>query len=159
MARARAEHQAGVVHVVRGGKRLARARHHLPDAGPTAAGRCRRWEAERWSSQADGEADKPGGDETIRVRSRGAASPEPPAAPAHLANAPHGRYVLTARARFAHRGDEWADRVTANRAVVYRIPHDHDVARGRRYPTASWQFRPAQAVTLEPAAAAGVGWT
>jgi hypothetical protein len=41
-----------------------------------------------------------------------------PAPLAYLANAPHGRYVLTCRVRFPHRGQEWAGRVTANRATA-----------------------------------------
>ncbi|WP_069764519.1 hypothetical protein [Streptomyces sp. LUP47B] len=42
----------------------------------------------------------------------------------HLANAPHGRYLLDAAVVFKHRGQEWRDRVTANRAVAYGSVHD-----------------------------------
>ncbi|MFH9574070.1 IS200/IS605 family accessory protein TnpB-related protein, partial [Streptomyces sp. NPDC017454] len=71
-----------------------------------------------------------------------------------LANAPHGRYVLTGRIRFAHRGQEWADRVAANRAVAYRI--HHDVTRGRWYLTASWQKPVPRTLPLTAALADGV---
>ncbi|GHE38683.1 hypothetical protein GCM10017771_57420 [Streptomyces capitiformicae] len=55
---------------------------------------------------------------------------------------------------FAHRGEQWADRVTANRAVAYRI-HE-DTARGRWYVTASWTIPPVQTVPLEAARARGL---
>ncbi|GGT24435.1 hypothetical protein GCM10010254_51050 [Streptomyces chromofuscus] len=71
-----------------------------------------------------------------------------------LANAPHGRYVLTARAAFAHRGEQWADRVTTNRAVAYRIHEDTD--RGRWYLTASWTIPLVHTVPLEAARVRGL---
>ncbi|GAA4628330.1 hypothetical protein GCM10023196_044220 [Actinoallomurus vinaceus] len=70
---------------------------------------------------------------------------------AHLANAGHGRYVLAAKVSFPHRGDQWRDRVSANRAVAYRICED--VQRGRWYLTASWTIPPAKTVPLETARA------
>ncbi|MDQ0931268.1 IS605 OrfB family transposase [Streptomyces turgidiscabies] len=77
-----------------------------------------------------------------------------PAPLAHLANAPHGRYVLACRVEFAHRSTEWADRVAANRAVAYRI--HLDTGRDRWYVTASWQIPVAQTVPMEAALAHGV---
>ncbi|MGW4009225.1 IS200/IS605 family accessory protein TnpB-related protein [Streptomyces sp. NPDC004763] len=154
LARARAEWAAGRVHVVRGGKRLARLRHQLPDVGLTEAGWRERWEAARWFVQADGESGKRFGNETIRISPGGEVSLRLPGPLAHLANAAHGRYVLTARIRFAHRGQEWADRVAANRAVAYRI--HHDTMRGRWYVTASWQKPVTHTVTLAAALAEGV---
>jgi len=77
-----------------------------------------------------------GCNETIRVTPDGGVGIKLPAPLAHLANAPHGRYVLSAKVAFAHRGEQWRDRVEANRAVAYRI-HE-DTARGRWYLTASW---------------------
>ncbi|MET9386279.1 hypothetical protein ABZY09_35790, partial [Streptomyces sp. NPDC002928] len=77
-----------------------------------------------------------------------------PAPLAHLANAPHGRYVLGATVQFAHRGGEWLDRITNSRAVAYRI--HHDVTRGRWYVTASWQRTPAPLLPLKAALARGV---
>ncbi|WP_089100883.1 IS200/IS605 family element transposase accessory protein TnpB [Streptomyces hyaluromycini] len=154
LATERADWEAGVVHVVRGGKRLLTTRHHLEHAELTEAGWRARWAAQRRFLQADGESGKRYGNETIRVTPDGEVSLKLPAPLAHLANAPHGRYLLAARASFAHRGEQWADRVTANRAVAYRI-HE-DVGRGRWYLTASWTHPPVQTVPLEAARANGV---
>ncbi|MDQ0909146.1 hypothetical protein QFZ22_005131 [Streptomyces canus] len=154
LERARADHTAGTVHVVRGGKRLARTRHHLHDAQLTEDQWRRRWEAERWFLQADGESGKRYGNETIRISPDGEVSIKLPAPLAGLANAPHGRYILTAMVRFAHRGTEWADRVAANRAVAYRI--HLDVARGRWYVTAAWQIPVTRTVPIAAALAHGV---
>ncbi|MEF9901932.1 transposase [Streptomyces sp. P9-A2] len=154
LAQERADWEAGRVHVVRGGKRLARTRHHLPAAQLTQDRWRARWEAERWFLQADGESGKRYGNETIRISPDGEVSIRLPAPLSGLANAPHGRYVLTGRIRFAHRGPEWADRVAANRAVAYRI--HHDPARARWYVTASWQTPASPAVPLAAALAHGV---
>jgi hypothetical protein len=54
LARQRADREAGVVHVVRGGKRLARNRHNLAAAQLTEPQWRQRWEAARWFLQADG---------------------------------------------------------------------------------------------------------
>ncbi|WP_415942353.1 IS200/IS605 family accessory protein TnpB-related protein [Streptomyces sp. 067-1] len=154
LARASADWEAGRVGVVRGGKRLARTRHHLAAAGLTEAGWRERWEAARWFVQADGESGKRFGNETIRISPDGEVSIRLPAPLAHLANAGHGRYVLTGRIRFAHRGQEWADRVAAHRAVAYRI--HHDTTRGRWYLTASWQKPATRTVPMAAALAEGV---
>jgi IS605 OrfB family transposase len=154
LAAERAGREAGVVHVVRGGKRLARNRHNLGAAGLTEAGWRQRWEAERWFLQADGESGKRYGNETIRVTPDGEVSIKLPAPLKHLANAPHGRYVLACRVRFAHRGEQWAGRIEANRAVAYRI--HLDVGRQRWYITASWHYAPATTIPLKAALADGV---
>ncbi|MFH8926472.1 IS200/IS605 family accessory protein TnpB-related protein [Streptomyces pristinaespiralis] len=154
LGRVRAERDAGRVRVVRGGRRLARTRHHLAEAGLTEAEWRERWEAERWFFQADGESGKRFGNETIRITPEGDVSIKLPAPLAHLANAAHGRYALATKVSFAHRGSEWADRVAAHRAVAYRI--HHDTGRDRWYVTASWQIPAAQAVPLEAALAHGV---
>ncbi|WP_406215467.1 IS200/IS605 family accessory protein TnpB-related protein [Streptomyces canus] len=154
LAAARADRDAGIVHVVRGGKRLARTRHHLDAAGLTEGAWRERWEAERWFCQADGESGKRYGNETIRISPDGEVSIKLPAPLTHLANAPLGRYVLACRVAFAHRGAEWADRVAANRAVAYRI--HYDAGRDRWYLTASWQFPPTPALSIEAALAHGV---
>ncbi|EKX66059.1 hypothetical protein STRIP9103_06863 [Streptomyces ipomoeae 91-03] len=151
---ARADWDAGVVRVVRGGKGLLNTRHHLDAARLTEEQWRRRWQAGRRFLQADGESGKRFGNETVRVTPGGEVSLRLPAPLAHLANAPHGRYVLTARVGFAHRGEQWADRVTANRAVAYRI-HE-DTGRGRWYLTASWTIPPTPAVPLEAARAQGL---
>ncbi|MFH9570403.1 IS200/IS605 family accessory protein TnpB-related protein [Streptomyces sp. NPDC017454] len=154
LERARADWAAGTVHVVRGGKHLARTRHHLPAAQLSESQWRERWEAARWFLQADGESGKRFGNETIRISPDGEVSIKLPAPLKGLANAPHGRYVLTGRVAFAHRGQEWADRVSANRAVAYRI--HHDVVRGRWYVTASWQQPVTPTMPLTAALADGV---
>ncbi|MET8331017.1 IS200/IS605 family accessory protein TnpB-related protein, partial [Streptomyces sp. NPDC005181] len=148
-----ADWQAGRVRVVRGGKRLLNTRHHLTEARLTEEQWRERWEAGRFVA-ADGESGKRFGNETIRVTPDGEVSIKLPAPLAHLANARHGRYVLTARIAFAHRGQEWADRIEANRAVAYRIHLDVD--RGRWYLTASWQRPVIQTIPLETAHARGM---
>ncbi|WP_240634368.1 MULTISPECIES: transposase [Streptomyces] len=154
LAAERADREAGVVHVVRGGKRLARTRHHLDAAQLTKTQWRRRWEAERWFCQADGESGKRYGNETIRVSPDGEVSIKLPAPLRHLANAPHGRYVPASRVTFPHRGQEWADRIATNRAVAYRIHHDTD--RDRWYLTASWQIPPTPTIPLDAALGQGV---
>ncbi|MGW3639306.1 IS200/IS605 family accessory protein TnpB-related protein [Streptomyces sp. NPDC005131] len=149
-----ADWQAGRVRVVRGGKRLLNTRHHLTQAGFTEGRWRERWEAERWFIAADGESGKRFGNETIRVTPDGEVSIKLPVPLAHLANTRHGRYVLTARIAFAHRGAEWADRIEANRAVAYRIHLDTE--RGRWYLTASWQRLAVQTIPLAAACARGV---
>ncbi|MFI8092043.1 IS200/IS605 family accessory protein TnpB-related protein [Streptomyces sp. NPDC086080] len=154
LARERADWEAGVVHVVRGGKRLARTRHHLPAAGLTESQWRQRWEAQRWFLQADGESGKQFGNETFRISPDGEVSIRLPNPLKELSNAPHGRYVLTGRIRFAHRGQEWADRVAANRAIAYRI--HYDTGRARWYLTASWQTPAPPTVPMATALAHGV---
>ncbi|MFG2938361.1 IS200/IS605 family accessory protein TnpB-related protein [Streptomyces sp. NPDC048282] len=151
---AQADWRAGLVRVVRGGKRLLNTRHHLEAAGLTHERWRHRWRAERRFLQADGESGKRYGNETIRVTPDGEVSLKLPTSLAYLANAPHGRYVLAARVSFAHRGEQWADRVTAHRAVAYRIHEDAD--RGRWYLTASWSIPPTRTVPLEAACAHGL---
>ncbi|MEU2978815.1 IS200/IS605 family accessory protein TnpB-related protein [Streptomyces hirsutus] len=154
LARERAAWEAGRVHVVRGGKRLARMRHQLPVARLTEPQWRARWEAARWFLRADGESGKRHGNETIRISPDGEVSLKLPAPLKQWANAPHGRYVLTGRIRFAHRGPEWADQVAVNRAIAYRI--HHDAARGRWYVTASWQKPASPAVPLAAVLVGGV---
>jgi hypothetical protein len=119
-----ADWAAGRVRVVRGGKRLAKTRHHLQAAGLDEQAWRQRWRAERMFLTADGESGKRLGNETIRVTDTGQLSLKLPAPLARLANAPHGRYLLDATVAFRHRSQEWCDRVTANRAVAYRSVHD-----------------------------------
>ncbi|MFI0814966.1 IS200/IS605 family accessory protein TnpB-related protein [Streptomyces sp. NPDC021098] len=145
---------AGRVRVVRGGKRLARLRHHLDQAGLSERAWQERWKAARMFLAADGESGKLLGNETIRITATGQLSVKLPATLARLANAPHGRYVLDATVAFRHRGEEWRDRITNNRTVAYRI--HHDVARDRWYVTASWQRTPAPVLPWEAALARGV---
>ncbi|MFB6962098.1 IS200/IS605 family accessory protein TnpB-related protein [Streptomyces sp. NPDC056309] len=148
------EWAAGRVHVVRGGKRLARLRHHLDEAGLSRQAWQERWRTARMFLAADGESGKRCGNETIRVTESGELSIRLPADLAHLANAPHGRYVLDAHVAFTHRACEWRDRIVADRAVAYRI--HLDVLRGRWYVTASWQRAAAPVLPLRADLARGV---
>jgi IS605 OrfB family transposase len=154
LERKRADREAGRVRVVRGGRHLARTRHHLQTAQLTEAQWRELWEAERWFLAADGESGKRYGNETIRVSPDGEVSIKLPAPLAHLANAGHGRYVLACRVTFPHRGTEWADRVGANRAVAYRI--HLDVGRDRWYLTASWQISSTPTIPIRAALTDGV---
>jgi IS605 OrfB family transposase len=148
LVRVQADRAAGHVRVVRGGKRLLHKRHHLTEAGLTEAQWRQQWEATRWFLSADGEAGKRFGNETVRVTGDGELSLRLPARLKHLANAPHGRYILSGgRVTFAHRGAEWADRVSANRAIAYRIHFWPD--KQRWYLDAAWQRKQVQAVPLE----------
>ncbi|GAA1005019.1 transposase [Acrocarpospora pleiomorpha] len=145
--RVSAQREAGKVSVVRGGRRLLKQRHNLTAADKTEARWRAEWEAARWFLTADGESGKRHGNETIRVTPDGEVSIKLPAPLARLANAKHGRYVLTARVSFPHRGEEWRDRIGANRAVAYRI--HYDVRCGRWYLDASWTRKDTPVVPLE----------
>jgi len=144
----------GRVHVVRGGKKLARNRHSLAAARLTETAWRERWDAARWFLSADGEWGKRFGNETIRVTPDGEVSVKLPKPLQYLANSPRGRYVLSARVAFHYRGAEWADRITGNRAVAYEI--HYDVVKGRWYLTASWKRPAVQAVPLHAARAGGL---
>ncbi|MEU0111295.1 IS200/IS605 family accessory protein TnpB-related protein [Streptomyces sp. NPDC006251] len=154
LAAERADREAGRVRVVRGGKPLVRNRHYLDQAQLTEAAWRQRWEAARWFLQADGESGKRFGNETIRIAPDGEVSIKLPTSLSHLANANHGRYVLTGTVAFRHRGAQWADRVAANRSVAYRIHLDTD--RNRWYLTASWTIPPTVTVALAQARAGGM---
>jgi IS605 OrfB family transposase len=154
LAAEQADRDAGRVRVVRGGRRLLKVRHNLQAAQLTEAEWRQRWETSRWFLQADGESGKRFGNETIRVTPDGEVSIKLPAPLAHLANAPHGRYILSGAVAFHHRGAEWADRASANRAVAYRICYEP--GRGRWYLTASWTIPPVKTMPLEAARAGGL---
>ncbi|KQV14656.1 MULTISPECIES: hypothetical protein [unclassified Kitasatospora] len=153
-AQVAADRENGIVHVVRGGRKLLNTRHNLAVANLTEAGWRRRWEAARWFLSADGESGKRFGNETIRVAPDGEVSIRLPAPLAEYANARSGRYVLAAKVSFPHRGTEWADRIEGNRAVAYRI--HYDVARGRWYLDASWTRPVVQTMPLAIARAQGM---
>ncbi|MEU5310655.1 IS200/IS605 family accessory protein TnpB-related protein [Streptomyces sp. NPDC021562] len=154
LASVQADWASGRVRVVRGGRRLARLWNRLDESGPSREAMRRRWKAARMFLSADGESGKRYGNETIRVTDGGHVSIRLPAALAHLANAPHGRYALASTVAFGHRAEEWRDRITADRAVAYRI--HYDVQRGRWYLTAVWQRAVVPALSLPAALARGV---
>ena len=58
----------------------------------------------------------------------------------HLANAKHGRYVLSGTATFSFREHEWLARITGSRSVSYTITRKP--GRAGRYLTASWATPP-----------------
>jgi hypothetical protein len=152
---------AGRVSVCRGGRRLAKLRHAVADAGDGGRGKDRSttqvtkaqwrnyWEAERLFLTADGEADKAWGNETIRVH------PDQqwlelrlPSPLAHLSNTP-GRaatYRLSCPVRFSYRSHEWAAQA-ASGAVRYDL--FLDPAKGRWYAAASWRLPPRQVPSPE----------
>jgi hypothetical protein len=144
----------GRVSVVRGGRRLVRARHHLPQAGLATEAWRVKWETERRFICADGEAGKLLGNETIRVDPQaGSLELKLPAPLGYLANAPHGRYRLACPVRFAHRGAEWAAQAVTG-AIRYDVRFEP--ARSRLYCSASWTLPPPAPVTVEQAIAGGV---
>ena len=138
---------AGRVSVVRGGRRLLRARANLTAAGLTREQWREQWEAERLFLTADGEKDKAWGNETIRFHpDEGWLEVKLPAPLAHLANRPHGRYRLSCPVAFPYRGDEVAAQA-ATGAVRYDITLNPDT--GRWYLDASWTTAPGPAPSLE----------
>lgn len=145
----RAVASSGRVQVVRGGKDLLRQSHLLGLERSSTTDWRGRWEAARWFLEAPGDSTMKFGNETIRVSPEGEVVIRLPNPFAGSANSPHHRYKLTGRAVFVHRGDEWRERVRANRAVAYRIHLDPDS--GRWYVTASWQPGPRPPVPLADA--------
>ncbi|MEU2506876.1 hypothetical protein ABZ621_19495 [Streptomyces sp. NPDC007863] len=154
LARVDARIESGRPGIVVGGRRLARVRHSLADAGLTEAQWRQRWDAARLFLTADGESGVPYGNYTISVDpSDGGVTIVLPEPLRHLANAPRGRYRLTCTVGFPHRREEWLDRVTANRAVRYDVVHDP--ARDRWYLDASWANETALLPTPEELRALG----
>jgi hypothetical protein len=135
---------AGRASVCRGGRRLAKLRHTSGRDGTamTVAQWRARWEAERLFLTADGEADKPWGNETIRIHPyEGWLEIRLPTLLAHLSNTP-GRaptYRLSCPVTFTHRSGEWAAQASSG-AVRYDIFLDLAKATGRWYVDASWRL-------------------
>ncbi|OBI44398.1 hypothetical protein A5706_03445 [Mycobacterium sp. E796] len=144
LAAAEAALAAGRPPITVGGKRLWRTRNHLDQAQLTEQGWRAAWDARRMFLTADGESGKAGGNETIRVDSEGRLRIKTPAA---LADEFGSHVVIEAPIGFSHRGDEWAGRVVARRAVRYDI--NYDPARGRWYLDASWTTGPRSGPELE----------
>ncbi|MEU2240008.1 hypothetical protein ABZ572_11500 [Streptomyces sp. NPDC018338] len=129
--------EAGRPSIVVGGRRLAKARHHLAGAGLTEVDWRDRWDAARLFLTADGESGAPHGNYTITVDpASGEVSLMLPEPLRSLANTPRGRYRLSCTVAFSHRREEWLDRVTAHRSVRYDIVRNP--ASGRWYLDASW---------------------
>lgn len=136
LAQAEEDRRNQRVRVTEGGKRLVRTRRHLDKAGLTVAEWTQKWAAARWRITANGSPDEPFGNLTITVTPTGEVSVRLPKPLEHLANAPRGRYVLSAPAVFAHRGHEWAQRISNGNSASYTITRK--AGRGGRYLTASW---------------------
>jgi hypothetical protein len=131
------------VSVCRGGRRLARGRHQLEASGLSLTRWRARWQAARLFLCADGEAGKAWGNETIRWHpGQRWLEIKLPAALAHLANRPHGRYRLSSPVTFTYRDQDVAAQA-ATGAVRYDI--SFAPARCRWYLDASWKLpqRPA----------------
>ncbi|KAA6218766.1 transposase [Streptomyces filamentosus] len=141
-ARVAADAAAGRVHVVRGGKDLLRARFR-PDRSGRAPEEWRdRWWEARNRIEADGEAGKTYGNQSVRVGLDGVVVIKLPAvlAERHREHCDRfGRYTLDARCRFAYRVAEWRAQVEAHRSVGYTVRFDG----GRCYLMAS--FTPPEA--------------
>jgi hypothetical protein len=128
------------VHVTEGGKRLAKTRNNLDAANLTLPEWREEWECARESIEAIGSGAEPFGNLTITVTPDGAVSVRLPKPVEHLANAPHGRYVLSGRAVFPYRAEEWRARITGGKPVSYAITHRP--GRAGRYLTATWAVPP-----------------
>jgi IS605 OrfB family transposase len=136
IARVSAGHDAKRVHVTEGGARLARTRHNLQAAGLTEDQWREQWDYARWRIEANGSSDEPYGNLTITVTPAGEVSLRLPRPLEHLANALRGRYRLSGRAVFRHRGDEWSARITSGQPVSYAFTRRP--GRDGVYLTASW---------------------
>ena len=142
-----------------GGKRLARKRHNLEEAGITLEKWRRQWNAKRMFISTDGEAGKAFGNETIRVAPhRGddcMVTIRLPAPLSHLSNTP-GRtptYRLSTPIRWHHLASEWNTQASVDRAVGYAIRYNAD--RGRWHITASWPQPPKESLGVKDAARSG----
>ena len=140
LCRVTADGDDRVVHVVEGRKRLAKTRHHLDAAGLTLSEWREKWDCARDRIEAVGSGDESFGNLTLTVTPDGQVSLRLPKPLEHLANAPHGRYVLSDTAVFSYRDDEWRARITTGKSVSYSITRKP--SRAGRYLTASWACPP-----------------
>jgi IS605 OrfB family transposase len=141
LAKAHKERAQNRVRVVEGGRRLAATRHHLEAARLSEVQWRDGWDAARYRISANGSGDEPFGNLTITLTPDGEVSVRLPKPLEHMANATHGRYVLSGRPVFAHRGGEWVARITGGKSVSYTFTRTP--GRAGRYLTASWA-QPAQ---------------
>jgi len=139
--RVTADRDSHYVRVVEGGKRRARARHNLGGrADLTLRGWREEWDCTRYRIEALGSGDEPFGNLTITVTPVGEVSLRLPKPLEYLANAPHGRYVLSRTAAFSYRADEWRGRITGGKSMSYTITRKR--GRAGRYLTAAWACPP-----------------
>ena len=128
------------VHVVDGGKRLAKARYNLDAANLTISTWRERWDCARDRIETLGSGDEPFGNLTITVTPDGEVSLRLPKPLEHLANAPHCRYLVSGRRCSRYRADQWQTRITGGKSVSYAITRKP--GRGGRYLTAAWALTP-----------------
>ncbi|MGH7488469.1 MAG: hypothetical protein ACREMY_23160, partial [bacterium] len=140
LARAEADRAAKRVRVVDGGKRLAKIRSRLDAAGLTQAQWQQKWNCARYRIRANGSRDEPFGNLTINVAPNGQVSLRLPKPLEYLANAKCRRFVLSSKAQFCYRADEWAARITGRQSISYAITRKP--GRAGRYLTASWATPP-----------------
>jgi hypothetical protein len=140
LSRVTADRDSKRVHVTEGGKRLAKKRHNLAAAELTLSGWREEWDCARNRIEALGSGDEPFGNLTITVTPDGEVSLRLPKPLEYLANAPHGRYVLSSRAVFPYRANEWRTRITSGKSVAYMITRKP--GRAGRYLTAAWALTP-----------------
>jgi hypothetical protein len=140
LGRAQADWDNKRVHVVEGGKRLAKTRRDLAGAELALSGWREEWDYARDRIVAKGSGDERFGNLTITATPHGEVSLRLPRPLEHLANAPHGRYVLSGRGVFAYRAEEWRARITVGQSVSYAITRKPD--RAGRYLTAAWALTP-----------------
>jgi IS605 OrfB family transposase len=124
------------VHVTEGGKRLGNTRHNLAAANLTLPEWRDEWHCARYRIEANGSGDEPFGNLTITVTPDGEISVRLPKPLEHLANAPRGRYILSGKAVFSYRADEWRARITGGESVAYAMTRKP--GRDGRYLTAAW---------------------
>lgn len=149
LARVESDQDAKRVHVTDGGKRLAKLPQNPSAVDLTASEWRDRRDCARYRIQANGSGEEPFGNLTITVNPHGQVSIRLPRPLEHLANAKHGRYILSGSAQFAYRGDERVTRVTSGRSVCYTITRKP--GRGGRYLTASWAREPqTRAAVIDP---------
>jgi IS605 OrfB family transposase len=134
------------VHVSEGGKRLAKTRHNLGVANLTLPEWRKEWGCARDRIEAIGSGDEPFGNLTITVTPDGEVSLRLPKPLERLANAKHGRYILSGGAVFAYRAEEWLARITGGRSAAYTITRRP--GRAGRYLTAAWACPPTTADTV-----------
>jgi IS605 OrfB family transposase len=136
LRRVRADWDNKRVHATEGGKRLAKTRHNLDATNLTPPEWRDRWDCARDRIEALGSRDEPFGNLTLTVTPDGEVSVRLPKPLEHLANAKHGRYVLSGKAVFAYRADEWGARIAGGKPVSYTITRKP--GRAGRYLTAAW---------------------
>jgi IS605 OrfB family transposase len=149
LGRVTADYKRKRVRVTEGGKRLAKRRHNLDAARLTVPGWREAWDVARWRIRVIGGGTEPFGNLTITVTPDGEVRISLPKPLEHLANAKRGRYVLSGKAEFSYRGDEWLARITGRRPVTYTITRRP--GRAGVDLTASWAFKSRMPhITSEP---------